>query len=87
MRVTSFSKKSSDVAGECIPNQKLILINQDEFDMDVIIHEICHAFLSYQAINDVVFDGSNMEEFLCEFNVKYMNDIKKLSDKAYDQLK
>ena len=63
---------SADDVGLTFPQLKIIVLKQQELSLTTIIHELNHAYFSYQALDSTTaITGDDREEIMCEFNSRY----------------
>jgi len=62
----------ADDVGLTFPQLKIIVLKQQELSLTTIIHELNHAYFSYQALDSTTaITGDDREEIMCEFNSRY----------------
>ncbi|MEO5367577.1 MAG: SprT-like domain-containing protein [Magnetococcus sp. WYHC-3] len=76
----SYIKKhnSKDTAGMTNLSKKTIDLNKSEYSEEILIHELAHAFLYYQSIQNLDLDRDGWEEVYCEFIGKHLRKITKI---------
>lgn len=82
---TYTKKHGNDSAGITETTLKYIDINKSEYSEEILIHELAHAFLSYQSMDNLNLGKDAWEEVYCEFIGKHLRKIMTVLDEVESQ--
>lgn len=68
-------------------NQRMFFFKEGAICKSTVVHEVTHAFFSYQYLDSVRLKPSQLEEIFCDFMANRMEQVRKVSNTIYAKLK
>jgi hypothetical protein len=83
-----FRKKFEDCEGITIPETRRIYFLEDELDIEVVEHELVHAYMDGLCLDSTrEVSKDDLEEIFCELFAKYSTLIKRQAKWALKELR
>lgn len=68
-------------------NCRMLFFKPSGFNKGTVIHEVTHAFFSYQYLDSARLKPVQLEEIFCDFMANRMDQVRKVSNTIYKKLR
>ena len=88
LETEEFEKRiGQDIAGLTDTQRKQIFFSEEDFNKELVVHELCHAYYSGLCLEATTLSNEQIEEVFCEMFAKHGSKILKQASQIYKKLK